>query len=163
MQAENGKYLINNALTDQNPLAELREGGYTKNGNDYFNANIALDVKLMDGLKLRGVFGADINSDHRFIRRIQVPLYASATAEKPSVYVNSTRNTEDFNEKASMLNYQLMLDYNKTFGNHEVKGLFGATNESYTRRQNEIKLKFTDPILGTPTTGTEFDPTSRHP
>ncbi len=161
MQADNGRYLINNALTDQNPLAELRDGGYVKTDNDFFNANIALDVRLMDGLKLRGVFGADINADHRFIRRIQVPLYASADAERPAVNVNSTRNTEDFNEKATMLNYQLLLDYNKTFGDHEVKGLFGATNESYTRRINEIKYLFTDPILGTPTTGTEFDPTSR--
>ncbi len=160
MQADNGRYLINNALTDQNPLAELREGGYQKNDNDYFNANIALDVKLMEGLKLRGVFGADINADHRFIRRIQVPLYSSVDAERPLVYVNSTRNTEDFNEKVSLLNYQLLLDYNRTFGDHEFKGLFGATNESYTRRQNEIKLRFTDPILGTPTTGTEIDLTS---
>lgn len=161
MQADNGRYLVNNALTDQNPLAELREGGYQKKDNDYFNANIALDMKLMEGLKLRGVFGAELTSDHRFIRRTQVPLYASADADKPLVYVNSTRNTEDFNEKVAMLNYQLLLDYNRTFGKHELKGLFGATNESFTRRQNEIKLRFTDPILGTPTTGTEIDPSSR--
>ncbi|NGM74646.1 SusC/RagA family TonB-linked outer membrane protein [Sphingobacterium sp. SGL-16] len=161
MQAENGRYLVNNALTDQNPLAELREGGAIKHANDYMNANLALDVKLAKSLKLRGVFGADINADHRFIRRIQVPLYTSPDAEKPLVYVNSTRTTEDFNEKLSLLNYQLILDYDRTFGNHSIKGLFGATNESYTRRQNEIKLRFTDPILGTPTTGTEIDPTSR--
>ncbi|TDS13198.1 SusC/RagA family TonB-linked outer membrane protein [Sphingobacterium paludis] len=161
MQADNGRYLINNALTDQNPLAELRDGGYTKSDNDFFNANVALDVRLMDGLKLRGVFGADINADHRFIRRIQVPLYATADAERPAVNVNSTRNTEDFNEKRTLLNYQLLLDYHKTFGNHELKGLFGATNESETSRINEIKYRFTDPILGTPTTGTEFDPSSR--
>ncbi|NQD71611.1 TonB-dependent receptor [Sphingobacterium shayense] len=161
MQADNGRYLVNNALTDQNPLAELREGGNQKHDNDYFNANLSLDVKLLDGLKLRGVFGADIYSDHRFIRRRQVPLYTSAEAEKPLVFVNSTRNTEDFNEKYYLLNYQLLLDYNKTFGSHNVTGLFGATNESSTRTQNELKLKFTDPILGTPTSGTEIDPTSR--
>ena len=161
MQADNGRYLVNNALTDQNPLAELRDGGYIKNDNDYINANLALDVKLAKGLKLRGVFGADINADHRFIRRMQVPLYSSAEAEKPLVYVNSTRTTEDFNEKLSLLNYQLLLDYDRTFGNHTIKGLFGATNESYTRRQNEIKLRFTDPILGVPTSDTEIDPSSR--
>ncbi|MFZ4861246.1 SusC/RagA family TonB-linked outer membrane protein [Sphingobacterium sp. Mn56C] len=161
MQAPNGKYLINNALTDQNPLAELQEGGYQKYDNDYFNANVSLDVNLAKGLKLRGVFGSEIYADHRFIRRIQVPLYSSADASSPSVYVNPNRNTEDFNEKATRLNYQLLLDYDRTFNAHAVKLLFGATNESYTRRQNEIKLRFTDPILGTPTTGTIIDPGSR--
>ena len=155
MQADNGKYLVNDALTDQNPLGELREGGYELKDNDYINVNLNLDVKLFDGLKLRGVFGADIYSDHRFIRRKQVPLYASADAEKPLVYANSERTTEDFNEKAYLLNYQLLLDYNKTFGAHNISGLFGATNESYTRRQNELRYRYTDPILGTPTTGSE--------
>ena len=160
MQADNGKYLVNNALTDQNPLAELNEGGYIKHDNDYFNINLNLEAKLFDGLKLRGIFGADIYADHRFIRRIQVPLYATPDALQPQVFVNSDRNTEDFNEKASLLNFQLLLDYDKTFGSHHVSGLIGASNESYTRRQNELKMKFTDPVLGTPTTGTVIDPVS---
>lgn len=155
MQAENGKYLVNNALTDQNPLAELREGGYQTNDNDYININLSAEAKIIDGLKFKGVFGADIYSDHRYIRRKQVPLYSGADAETPLVYVNATRITEDFNEKAYLLNYQLLLDYDKTFGNHHVTGLFGATNESYTRRRNELKFRYTDPILGTPTTGSE--------
>lgn len=160
MQADNGKFLVNNALTDQNPLAELMHGGNQLSDNDYFNVNLNLEAKITDGLKLRGIFGADIFSDHRFIRRKQVPLYASEDAPTPLVFVNSARGTEDFNEKAYQLNYQLLLDYSKSFGNHALSGLFGATNESYTRRRNEIKLKFTDPILGIPTTGTEIDPTS---
>ncbi|WP_293889533.1 MULTISPECIES: TonB-dependent receptor [unclassified Sphingobacterium] len=160
MQADNGKYLVNNALTDQNPLAELNEGGYIKNDNDYFNINLNLEAKLFEGLKIRGIFGADIYADHRSIRRIQVPLYSNPDALQPQVYVNSDRNTEDFNEKASLLNFQLLLDYDRSFGSHHVSGLFGASNESYTRRQNELKMKFTDPVLGTPTTGTVIDPVS---
>lgn len=157
MQADNGKYLLNDVITDKNSLGELRDGGYIKNDNDYVNVNLNIDFKILDGLTLRGIFGADIYSDHRFIRRKQIPLYANADAAKPLVYVNADRNTEDFNEKAYLLNYQMLLDYNKSFGSHKVSGLLGATNESYTRRQNEIKLKYTDPILGTPTTETEFD------
>ncbi|WP_108823261.1 TonB-dependent receptor [Dysgonomonas sp. Marseille-P4361] len=157
MQADNGKYLVNDVITDQNPLGELRDGGYTKHDNDYVNVNLNVDFKILDGLTLRGVVGADIYSDHRFIRRKQVPLYANADAIKPLVYVNAERNTEDYNYKAYLLNYQLLLDYNKSFGNHRVYGLIGATNESKTSRNNEIKLKYTDPILGTPTTDTEID------
>ncbi|WP_233509393.1 TonB-dependent receptor [Pedobacter chinensis] len=162
MIAPNGKYLVNDVLTDQNPLAELNEGGYINSDNNYFNVNLGLEVKLVDGLKLRGVFGADVFADHRFTRRKQVPLYSTENAPVPLVYVNSTRNTEDYNQQVSLLNYQLLLDYDKTFGKHRINGLFGATNESYTRRANEIKFKFTDPILGTPTTGTEIDETGSY-
>ncbi|WP_316798310.1 TonB-dependent receptor [Pedobacter frigidisoli] len=160
MVAPNGKYLVNDVLTDQNPLAELRDGGYINSDNNYFNANLNVEARLFDGLKFRGVFGADVINDHRFTRRKQIPLYSSETATAPLVFMNSTRNTEDYNQQVSLLNYQLLLDYSKTLGKHSITGLFGASNESYTRRANEIKYKFTDPILGTPTTGTEIDPTS---
>ncbi len=160
MQADNGKYLVNDALTDQNPLAELREGGSIDSDNDYFNVNLGLDVKIIDGLKLKGVFGADMFSTHRYTRRLQVPLYASPDAATPLVFVNAERNTEDYNEKTYLLNYQLLLDYDKTFDKHQVNGLFGASNESYTRRANEIKLRLTDPILGIPVTETEILPDS---
>lgn len=157
MQADNGKYLINDELTDQNPLAELRDGGYINYDNDYVNINLGVDANIIKGLKLRGLFGADIYSDHRYTRRIQVPLYSSADAEKPIVYVNPTRNTEDYNGKSYLLNYQLLLDYDRTFGKHHLTGLFGATNESNTIRHNELKYKYTDPILGIPTTGSVVD------
>ncbi|NGM66680.1 SusC/RagA family TonB-linked outer membrane protein [Sphingobacterium sp. SGR-19] len=160
MQADNGKYLVNNALTDQNPLAELRDGGSIDSDNDYFNVNLGLDVKIIDGLKLRGVFGADLFSNHRYTRRLQIPLYSSPDATTPLVFVNAERNTEDYNEKTYLLNYQLLLDYDKTFDKHQVTGLFGASNESYTRRANEIMLRFTDPILGVPVTETEILPGS---
>lgn len=160
MQADNGKYLVNNALTDQNPLAELRDGGSIDSDNDYFNVNLGLDFKIIDGLKLRGVFGADLFSNHRYTRRLQIPLYSSPDATTPLVFVNAERNTEDYNEKTYLLNYQLLLDYDKTFDKHQVTGLFGASNESYTRRANEIMLRFTDPILGVPVTETEILPGS---
>ncbi|MBD1434753.1 TonB-dependent receptor [Sphingobacterium sp. DN00404] len=160
MQADNGKYLVNNALTDQNPLAELRDGGRIDSDNDYFNVNLGLDVKIIDGLKLRGVFGADMFSNHRYTRRLQIPLYSSPDATTPLVFVNTERNTEDYNEKTYLLNYQLLLDYDKTFDKHQVTGLFGASNESYTRRANEIRLRFTDPILGVPVSETEILPSS---
>lgn len=162
MVSPGGKYLVNDVLTDQNPLAELRDGGSIKSDNNYFNVNLGLEAKIIDGLKLRGVFGADIFSDHRFTRRKQIPLFSSETSTVPLVYVNSTRNTEDYNQQVSLLNFQLLLDYDKSFGKHRITGLFGATNESYTRRANEIKFKFTDPILGTPTTGTEIDETGSY-
>lgn len=157
MQAPNGRYLVNDILTDQNPLAELEQGGAIQKDNDYFNVNLGAEFKIMDGLKVRGIFGADVFADHRFTRRIEVPLFRDAEAAKPSITVNAERNTEDFNQKAYLLNSQILLDFDKTYGKHHISSVFGATNESYTRTQNEIKMKLTDPILGTPTTGTVID------
>jgi len=142
MQADNGKYLINNALTDQNPLGELKQGGQIKDNNDYLNINLNLEVKLFAGLKLRGVVGSDIYANSQFGRRIEFPLYASADAEQPSLTMNPKRETWDYNGKTTLMNYQLMLDYNKTFDKHTVTGLIGASNESLHTTQTSLNSLF---------------------
>ncbi len=157
MQADNGKYLVNNALTDQNPLGELRQGGFIEDNNDYININLNLDVKLFSGLKLRGIVGADVYADNQFSWRKQFPLYASEDAATPSVTMNPRRETSDYNRKASLMNYQLLLDYNKTFGKHNITGLFGGSNESFTGRHSRTTYWNTDSLLGIPTTGTVVD------
>ena len=149
MKADNGKYLLNNILGEFNPLGMLEAGGVEKNRNNYITANANVEFSVIDGLKLRGVVGADIISDHRFIRRKEVPFYANADAEKPQNYGNATRETSDWNHDASFINSQILADYNKTFGKHSVSGLIGFTNESITKKSNEIKVKLTDPELGT--------------
>lgn len=153
MQADNGKYLVNNILTDQNPLAGLEHGGYEKGNTDYINLNLNLEVKIIDGLKLRGVLGADIYGYHRFIRRKEVPLfrYGNEDSLTPNMIMNPKRDTEDYNEDKRRMNYQLLADYQKTFNeDHNLSLLVGATNESYTFKKNEVKYINTDPILGTP-------------
>ncbi|WP_346239124.1 SusC/RagA family TonB-linked outer membrane protein [Niabella insulamsoli] len=157
MQADNGKYLINNALTDQNPIGELHQGGFINDKNDYINLNLNLEVKLFSGLKLKGVVGSDIYANNQFTRRIEFPLYASADATQPALTMNSNRQTSDYSRKASLMNYQLMFDYNKTFGRHNLSGLLGASNESFTAKESRLTYLYTDSILGIPTTGTVID------
>ncbi|MEG1585591.1 MAG: TonB-dependent receptor, partial [Bacteroidales bacterium] len=149
MKTEDGKYLINDILSEFNPLGLLEAGGTNKYRNNYFNGNIGLDIKIIDGLKLRGILGVDVMNDHRFTRNNQVPFYTSADAETPSSYANATRETGDWNYDAYRINSQLLMDYNKSFGKHNITGLLGATNESFTSTGNEIKMKYTEPELGT--------------
>jgi TonB-linked SusC/RagA family outer membrane protein len=105
--------------------------------------------------------GLDLSANHRFIRALDVPFYASETATVPSSFANSSRNTEDYNEKKYIVNSQAFLDFDRTFNeSHHVTGLLGVSNESYTRQANEIKKKYTDRDLGLPETDTELDPTS---
>lgn len=162
--SDNGRYLVNDLLTDQNPLAGLKHTGHELNNNDYINLNLNLETKIIDGLKLRAIFGAEIFADHRFIFRKTFGLYpfSNQEAESPSVYMNPENSAEDYNLDARQLNYQLLLDYNKTFGKHSITALLGATNESYTKKANEIKMSKVDNDLGTPTDGTIFKTDSKN-
>lgn len=150
MQADNGKYLVNNILTDQNPLASLKEGGYEKGNTDYINLNLNLEIKIIDGLKLRGIMGADIYDYHRFIRKNAVNLYREGDYTTASAVMNPKQSTEDYNENKRRMNYQLLADYQKTFNEvHNLSILAGATNESYTFKSNEVKFNNTN-SLGIP-------------
>lgn len=161
MKAENGHYLTNDVLSEFNPLGVLEAGGYQKKDDDNFNGSLNLELELMKGLTAKGLIGLDLSANHRYIRSLEVPFYASETATVPSSFANSTRNTEDYNEKKYILNTQFLLNYDRTFDtDHHVTGLLGASNESYTRQANEIKKKYTDRDLGLPESDTELDPTS---
>ena len=161
MKADNGHYLINDVLSEFNPLGLLEAGGYQKKDEDNFIGSLNADLKLAKGLTAKGIIGLDLSANHRFIRGLEVPFYASETATVPSSFANSTRNTEDYNEKKYILNTQFLLDYNRTFKDvHQVSGLLGVSNESYTRQANEIRKKYTDRDLGLPESATEIDPGS---
>lgn len=146
---DNGKYLLNNVLSEFNPLGSLEAGGTNKYRNNDFVANLSAEVKLFDGLKLRGVFGADVAGQHRYTRTHRVPYYNSADQEKPSRYANEKYYTDDWNYDSYLLNSQLLLDYNKAFGKHNVSGLLGATNESFTSTASEIRVDYPNEDLGT--------------
>ncbi|MCG6190089.1 TonB-dependent receptor [Maribellus maritimus] len=161
MKGENGNYLINDVLSEFNPLGLLEAGGFQKKDNDNFLGNLNLELEIANGLTAKGVVGLDLSANHRYIRGLEVPFYSSETATIPNSYANSTRNTEDYNEKKYILNTQFLLDYNRTFNDaHNVSGLIGVSNESYTRQANEIKMKYTDRDLGLPESETEIDPSS---
>ncbi len=161
LKGENGNYLINDVLSQFNPLGLLEAGGSEKHDNDNFLGSLNLELEIAKGLKAIGMVGLDLSSNHRFIRRLEVPFYSSETATKPNSYANDSRNTEDYNEKRYILNTQFLLDYNRTFKEvHHVSGLLGVSNESYTRQANEIKMKYTDRDLGLPESETEIDPES---
>ncbi len=161
MKADNGNYLINDVLSEFNPLGLLEAGGYQKKDEDNFIGSLNIEYELMKGLTAKGLVGLDLSANHRFIRSLEVPFYASETATTPNSFANSTRNAEDYNEKKYVLNTQFLLSFDRTFKeDHHVTGLLGVSNESYTRQANEIKKKYTDRDLGLPESDTEIDPDS---
>ena len=158
MKSADGRYLLNDILSEFNPLGQLEAGGRNKYRNNYINTNVSAEMKIIDGLKLKGVFGADIMNDTRFTRNHAVAYYSSEEATEPRPIKKENNKTSNWNSNAYLINTQLLLDYNKTFGKHTVNGLVGLTTESYTQSSNEIEKKYVDPDLGIATDETTSEP-----
>ncbi|AEV97198.1 SusC/RagA family TonB-linked outer membrane protein [Niastella koreensis] len=162
LKDSSGKYYNNDVLTGGNPLAALEHGGYIKTTNDDFQGSLNGELKLMDGLKAKGLVGLDVRPENRLIRRFYWPVYSLSGSETP-INQNSSKDysIEDYSGNGTLLNVQAMLEYNKTFaGMHNVSALAGFSNESYRQKRQEIKMKYVDPVLGIPIDGTIIDPTS---
>lgn len=146
---EDGKFYNNEITTGGNFLATLYHGGLITNDNDHFQGVISGELEILQGLKARAVFGYDLTSEHRLIKRRYSPVYHYLNRDE--IVNGSSANEfhiEDYNGKITMLNSQFLLDYNRTFDNmHTVTGLFGFTSESYRRNANEIKREYVDPDL----------------
>jgi TonB-linked SusC/RagA family outer membrane protein len=151
-----GKYLVNDILTQFTALGLLEKGGFNEHTNDYINVNTAAEIQIIDGLKLKGVLGADVFRDHRYTRRLQVDFYKYNNLNGEPVIANSNRDTEDWDKRAYLVNMQLFANYDKYFGKHHVSGMFGASNESFTAESNQISIYYTDSQLGIPSDGSEM-------
>lgn len=151
---DQGNYLTNDVLAEFNPLGILEKGGYRKRDNDNIFGNLTAELGITKDLKIKGVFGGTLRSDHMFGRVIQVNFL-------PKGSYGSDRNTNDENVKNLFINTQFLAQYTKTFAkNHNVDILIGVANESSTDEQNYLRLKYTDPELGTPITGTVIETSS---
>jgi TonB-linked SusC/RagA family outer membrane protein len=149
---DQGRYLTNDVLTEFNPLGILEQGGYRTHDDDNLLGNLNAELSVTKDFKLKAVFGGRLLANHQFTRVKQVNFYPSGT-------YGADRNTNDDNNKNLFTNTQLLAEYSKTFSKlHNVDVLVGVANESTTSKANSIHLKYTDPELGTPTTGTIIDP-----
>lgn len=161
MQADNGRYLLNDVLTEFNPLGELQEGGLNESTNDVITGILQVGYEIFDGLEARGNFSTVINSNESLLKRKQVRYYSSPTAENPANISGTDRNTNNDNYRSITINPRFVLDYTNTFGEkHSVSGLVGVSNESFTGRSNGIHLIYTDPDLNIPITETEIQNSS---
>lgn len=147
-----GKYMLNDVLTEQNPLAHMEAGGWENKTEDNIIASLNLEYAIIDGLKIRGLAGWDLTQHERYRRWIEVPLYVRTDMENPARTQNATRDSDDYNEKRYNLSTQLLLEFNRSFAEmHNVDALLGVSNESYTKRASQVRWRYTDPDLGMPT------------
>lgn len=150
---QDGKWLVNDVIGDDNTMAKLKDGGFEKKAEDNFLGSLNLEMKIIEGLKAKGIVGLDLSQHHRYRRDKKVPLYSAADLETPINYIGNETLTEDYNRKWYTLSTQFLLDFDRTFNNiHNVNALLGVSNESYTSKASRIAWKYTDEDLGLPTT-----------
>ncbi|WP_082037820.1 TonB-dependent receptor [Flavihumibacter solisilvae] len=151
LKDEQGRYLTNDVLAEYNPLGILEKGGSRRYNDDNLFTNVTGELMLIKGLKLKGSIGGTIANNHMFEHRRQVDYF-------PKGSYGLDRNANDRNYKDLFLNTQVMLDYAKSLGNHNITALVGFANESFSSTTTEVRKKYVDNDLGTPTTGTIIDP-----
>ena len=143
-----GRYILSSVGT--NSAAALELAGYNQHNNDMVNVGTSLDFKITNDLKARGVFGLDLTSNSRFIRRLQYPLYNSPEDTAPARIDGSNRETENYAMKGTFINTQFLLDYNKQLGEHSFSALAGVSQEVLNNRGIDVKTRYTDSDLGIP-------------
>lgn len=148
-----GRYLTNAVSAEMNPKAILENGGYRKYNNDEVFGSLTGELAVTRDLKVRGVFGGTIRSNHSFGRRMELSFF-------PGGKYGQDREVFDNNFKSLLTNAQVMAEYKKRFQLHDVNFLVGASNESYKGESNGVRKTLTDPVWGIPTTGTIVDPNS---
>lgn len=144
--ADDGRYLLTPTLGEYNSIGEINKPGYELDRNNYLTASLNAEIKIIDGLKLRGVFGANIVGENRERYNSPQTYYRNESDTEPIPINAKNREAHNWNKDYYRLNSQLMLDYLKSFGKHNVSALVGLTNESYTRWENGITKLYVDDL-----------------
>lgn len=149
-QDENGNYLTNPFASQYNEYGVLEKGGYNQADNDEIFGSFNGQLTITKDLKLTGEFGGTLQNNGTFYRRIQVNYL-------PAGVYGDDRAVLDGNSKSQLFNTKISAEYAKKIADHDFKIQVGVSSESYSQRGFQLQKTLTDPLLGTPTTGTLLD------
>ncbi|RFZ89928.1 TonB-dependent receptor [Mucilaginibacter conchicola] len=147
---ENGNYLTNPVASQYNEYGVLEKGGYNQADNDEIFGSFAGQLNITKDLKLTGQFGGTIRNNGTFFRRTQVDYLPAG------VYGNDL-TVLDGNSKSFLTDTKVFAEYTKKISDHTFKIQAGVESETFSQRGFQLQKTLTDPLLGTPTTGTIID------
>ncbi|MBL4677130.1 MAG: TonB-dependent receptor [Mucilaginibacter sp.] len=147
---ENGNYLTNPVASQYNEYGVLEKGGFNQADNDEIFGAFSGQLSVTKDLKLIGEFGGTLQNNGTFFRRTQVNYL-------PAGVYGDDRSVLDGNSKSSLFNTKLYTEYGKKINDHNFKVQVGVSSENYSQRGFQFQYLYTDPLLGTPTTGSEPD------
>lgn len=122
-------------ISDGSPIAWLDSGMKVNRDNYNFSGMAAVDYEIFDGLKLtlQGAYVNNLQNYNYFQKYIK---YNENKESDPS------KLDERF-YKWDRTNYDALLNYNKNFGKHNIKGLLGWHTEKYNYKyQKAVRKKF---------------------
>lgn len=146
-QDAQGNYLTNPVSSQFNQLGILKNGGFNQFDGDEIFGNLNGTLTIIKGLTLTGVFGGTLDNNGNSYRDIEQHYL-------PQGVSGDDRTVSDDNTKSSTFNTQVYLDYTKAFNKHHFHTTLGVSSEVTSHRGFNLSEKYTDPLLGTPTTGT---------
>lgn len=122
-------------ISDGSPIAWLDSGMKVNRDNYNFSGMAAVDYEIFDGLKLtlQGVYVNNLQNYNYFQKYIK---YNENKESDPS-------QLDERFYKWDRTNYDALLNYNKNFGKHNIKGLLGWHTEKYNYKyQKAVRKKF---------------------
>jgi len=161
LKAENGRYLINDVLSQFSPLGVLEAGGTNESTNDVFTGGLQIGYDIFENLQIRGNLSTVVNSNENLTQVKRVNYYAHPDDATPAGVSGSDRNTNTHNYSAIRINPSLILDYRETIGTaHRLNGLIGVSSETFQGQSSGLHLIYTDPDLNIPVSETEIQNSS---
>ncbi|MDD3488604.1 MAG: TonB-dependent receptor [Paludibacter sp.] len=130
---KDGKYTYPSG-SNSNSLARLETGGYRQNANDDLSGVFNAELKIFEGLKLKGMIGGQLYNNRTHQNRNEIP--GSGDQE------NSLQ--EDFG-RTENISSNIMLAYDKKINDHTLAAMLGYSYEGGTNNSFTTYRKVTSP------------------
>jgi TonB-linked SusC/RagA family outer membrane protein len=124
---ESGQYGV--GWNGYNPISASKDGGTNRTSAPFGSINAALNYKPVDWLELEAVYSPKyaLSSSKNFRKAIQSYLPNGATSFLTPALTSLTQNTS----QSFFNNMRATVTASKTFGEHQLKMLAGASREDY--------------------------------
>lgn len=120
-------------ISDGSPVAWLDSGMKVTRDNYNFTGSASLDYKIMDGLVFTAT-GSYVNNFQNYTYFQKFIQYNANKASDPN-------SLDERDYRWNRTNYDLLLNYNKSFGQHNVSGLLGWHTEKYNYKYTRAYRK----------------------
>lgn len=118
---------------DGNPIAWVEAGGKATSAYSHVLGSAFGEIKIIDGLTLKGIAGIDYNFDDGKTH-IKEITYGDGSIQGPN-------SVEDYLDRWMTVTLQGLLNYQKQIGKHSFKGMLGVSRESYKKNLTKAYRK----------------------
>lgn len=101
-----------------NSLARLEIGGYRQDSNDDLSGSFTGEFAISDALKLKGMIGGQLYNNRQHENRMAIPNSG-----------DTENHIKEYFDRNENMTSNLMLTYDKKFGNHTISALVGTSYE----------------------------------